>query len=53
MKGKLFSVGSDAHYENYYRYHFDDAFKLLKSVDAKYLAMFENRKMTTIKMEDM
>ena len=53
MKGKLFSVGSDAHFESYYRYHFDDAFKLLKSVDAKYLAMFENRKMTTIKLEDM
>lgn len=53
MKGELVSVGSDAHFESYYRYHFDDAFKLLKSLGVKYLAMYENRKRTTIKLEDM
>ncbi len=53
MKGKLVSIGSDAHFENYYRFNFEKAYKLLESLGVKYLALFENRKMKTIRVEDI
>ena len=42
--GTLFSVGSDGHYLEHFRFHFDDPFALLKAKGVTELAIYQKRK---------
>ena len=42
--GTLFSVGSDGHYLEHFRFHFDDLFALLKAKGVTELAIYQIRK---------
>ena len=43
MGGTRFSLGSDAHSIQKYRYHFDDAIALLKDLGVHELTLFKNQ----------
>lgn len=53
MGGKLVSIGSDCHFESIYEYHFEDSFKYLYDMGVRYLAIYEDEKLTTKKLEEM
>ncbi|EFF59917.1 hypothetical protein CUO_1193, partial [Enterococcus faecium PC4.1] len=40
----MFSVGSDGHYLEHFRFHFDDLFALLKAKGVTELAIYQKRK---------
>ncbi|EFF36728.1 conserved hypothetical protein [Enterococcus faecium E980] len=40
----MFSVGSDGHYLEHFRFHFDDLFALLKAKDVTELAIYQKGK---------
>ncbi|HAV0125500.1 TPA: hypothetical protein JFU83_002752, partial [Enterococcus faecium] len=42
--GTLFSVGSDGHYLEHFRFHFDDLFALLKAKGVTELAIYQKGK---------
>ena len=42
--GTLFSVGSDGHYLEHFRFHFDDLFALLKTKGVTELAIYQKGK---------
>lgn len=44
LGGEILTFGSDAHDPKYYRYHFNDAVDLAKSLGFKYYCMFRQRK---------
>ncbi|MBJ1647484.1 hypothetical protein JFH42_14640, partial [Enterococcus faecium] len=49
--GTLFSVGSDGHYLEHFRFHFDDLFALLKAKGVTELAIYQKGKRIMVPLQ--
>ncbi|TKM99694.1 hypothetical protein DVW64_11840 [Enterococcus faecium] len=49
--GTLFSVGSDGHYLEHFRFHFDDLFALLKANGVTELAIYQKGKRIMVPLQ--